>query len=308
MRKYKIALLYNILLLLFSCLVHAQDYIPLLGETNSWYHLIAPESAWTDVYITKGDSIIEGKSYKILGARDYDNIFGYLREDTIARKVYIKYGLNASTEESIYYDFSLKENDSILLVQYGTLINKDTLNWYYIDSIRSIQTLIDFRRIFYLHGYYMWNKTVYTEYPVWIEGVGTIGDPLRPMITPEWPGWYGGLSCFFKDGVKIYQSEFAIEFDTCEIGWSSTENPNSSDIITVFPNPANNILFIDISTNENFTLYLYNVKGQKILELFKPKEVVIDYLQNGFYFLHFVFKKRTITKKIIVDKNQHSLH
>ena len=118
----------------------------------------------------------------------------------------------------------------------------------------------------------------------------------------------GGLSCFFKDGVKIYQSELATELDTCEIGWSSIENKKSSDIINVFPNPVIDILFIDIVTDEDFSLVLYNIQGQKILELLHPKEVRIDKLQSGLYLLHFIFRDRTITKKIIVDRQGRSFN
>ena len=76
-----------------------------------------------------------------------DNSLG-LFEDTIERKVYtLKQDID--TSENIYYDFSLKEKDSIYLREAWHVYDTSGF-WIWVDSIRNIEILEGSRRVFYL--------------------------------------------------------------------------------------------------------------------------------------------------------------
>lgn len=161
-----------ILFFIITCNTYGQSYHPLIGESNLWYVLHMPEGLYTEVYATKGDTLVNDKSYKVLGFEEFGNVFAFIREDTSARKIFAIPNSYKDTSEIVYYDYSLDENDSIFLYDF----DYDTLGWYHVDSTRYVNTLDGLRKAIYLkgakdeHGHY--------RFPVWIEGVGTTGNPV----------------------------------------------------------------------------------------------------------------------------------
>jgi hypothetical protein len=197
-------------------LLNPQEYIPMLGNSNQWYILRTFEGRYTYIFTTQGDTLINNKSYKILGRQGVYYIPGFIREDTLERKVYMMPNSIKDTFEIVYFDFSLNENDSIFIYS----INYDSLGYFRVDSVRYISTLGGLRKAIYLND----PRIVYDiPAPVWVEGIGTLGS-IEYRESPSESYNAGELSCYFKDGVKIYQSEFSKSLDTCIIEWSGVED------------------------------------------------------------------------------------
>jgi len=151
----------------------------------------------------------------------------------------------------------LFEGDSILL---GTLSDWDvvSLGYFKVDSIGTKSTIKGNRRAIYLKG--PPNEWGYSEHPVWVEGIGTIGNLLYRIGTPHVNN--GELGCFFKDGDLIYKSSLAIKHDTCLLYSTGTNEITCDDPVTFYPNPFTHQLTIDYLPNEYLLIEIYNIYGR----------------------------------------------
>ena len=255
------------LLLIGSNYISSQNYIPMLGETNEWYelHQLSDESATTIIYSTKGDTVICARKYKIIWNMGLENV-GMIREDTLEKKVYLLGNLAKDTSEITWYDFSLKENDSILLYD----LNYEEVGNYIVDSVRMINTLGGPRRAIYLIN----PKLSFDNELIWVEGVGSLGSVLihaSPcFFTLSLPFCTNGvgLNCFYKDSIKVYESDFALNHGSCILGWSKVEDHRFNSNLRVYPNPVSDIAtfeFIDPDRSD-YILMIFNNTGQIILK------------------------------------------
>jgi hypothetical protein len=251
MRIHFRKILTGYLIILHCFLIKAQDYHPMLGNTNEWYVIHSFEGSYTIKYLLKGDTLINGVEYKIMGKEIFtDSIL--IREDSINRKVYwFKDG-----KDIVYYDFSLNKNDSIYLDAF----DKNYTDWYFVDSTNTINILGGIRKAIYLKGNV--NKLGSRAYPVWIESVGTIGDPYYPEITAN-PFGVGELSCFFKNGSKIYQSEQSSIYNECI--FNGIKSMYFEDI-NAYPNPTNGKFGLKSSEQLNIqSIKLIDMVGQSTI-------------------------------------------
>ena len=102
----------TILLLVFGTNLYSQDYHKTLGETNVWKVVdFWGEGSCVRSYSTKGEKTIDTIAYKILGEAALNQIteYGYLREDTLEKKIYIKpnFEWTGIDKEFIYADFTI---------------------------------------------------------------------------------------------------------------------------------------------------------------------------------------------------------
>lgn len=279
----------KLLLLIFSILfiqgINAQKYEPMLGDTTLWYVLYDG----TYVYYAIDDTVFNNKTYKILNMtygrlKPSEDIFsadkttfGYIREDTLKKKIYmLPYQVsNQDTLEIIYFDFSLSENDSLLLYD----LNYDSIGYFRVDSIRNFNTLAGNRRAFYLNN----PKNISWENPIWVEGIGTLGNIELRDLPPQWYG-YGELNCFFKDNIHIYQSELSMSQDSCLVFISSVEKLNSNPEITIYPVPATSEINIKTNNIFPFAFYLFNLEGKVLISINNQTNLDISNLSPGMYF------------------------
>jgi hypothetical protein len=284
----------KIILIAFAIIVtklsYGQDYHPMLGDSNEWYVWHTFEGTYTEYFGAKGDTLINGRHYKLFLYSDFyrpefpisfDTI-GYLREDTITRKIYWL----CDTIEDVYYDFSLNDNDSIFIN-----IDKSTKVLYYVDSIRNANTLEGNRKIIYLSG----NILGDAEFPIWIESVGTIGNPMYPEITPY---QVGELSCFYKNNDKVYQSIKSQGIGKCLLNDIGVINANGD--LVVYPNPTNSVIHVKWNMYEPNKLLIYDIFGKQLKVIKYPKTIDLDSFKSGVYILIFNTDFQTITKKLLI--------
>jgi len=262
----------------------------MLGNSNQWYIMIGGEGKRTDIYTTQGDTLINNKIYKILGCQDVYYIPGFIREDTLERKVYMLPNSIKDTFEIVYFDFTLNENDSILLYS----INYDSLGYFKVDSVREISTLAGPRKALYLYSTKDYND--WTLQPTWVEGIGTLGAidcregfPISFVC--------GELNCYFKDGVKIYQSEFSKALDTCIIECSGVEDFGSLSNIIIYPNLATSETNIKVKNDLPFTVYIFDLYGRLLFEAKNQTKIDLNNLSNGTYLIKVIVQKDIYTEK-----------
>jgi hypothetical protein len=291
----------------------SQNYIPLLSDSNSWYISSYFESCETKIFWASQDTIISNKHYKILKGENCTYIndtcnIGYLREDTLTRKVYAKLASTLTqndTAEFVFYDFSLSVNDSIFLYNpkfYSEWFydGRDTLGWYKIDSIILGNTIAGQRKYFYLHKC----SDIYTKM-TWVEGVGAINGEYN--LTLYWSA-YSWLHCKFNENIKQFTSDefYYLGWDTvCSCSYLNIENSPSEKALNIYPVPALNEIFIESNDNKDKIIEIEIINTLGIIEkrivpiINTSSKIDISDLNNGIYIIRVVLNDNSYSKKII---------
>ncbi len=189
----------------------------------------------------------------------------WLREDTIARKVYIYYPLWEPNPDQLLYDFTLNVGD--------------TLQSYYAGYgfplvLSAVETVT-------LNNGEIRKKYVFEEDPYifYIEGIGGGLGLVLPLYFFEHQD--RTLYCVKKDGEDIWGTE-------CNTVFIAVKNePEIS--ISVFPNPVDDVLNINlnnISESHPFSFEMFDLNGTKILTTrleSSDNAVSLTNLSPGFY-------------------------
>jgi hypothetical protein len=120
----------------------------------------------------------------------------------------------------------------------------------------------------------------------------------------------GGLVNFFV--APYFSGETGTYLFDLSISRSSNtdvEKIKMEDLIRIYPNPAKNLITIDLSgLNKNINqIQLLNFYGQQVMlinsqQIYKVTNLPIGNLTNGTYFFHFMTSGEVLTKKIIIGK------
>jgi len=270
--------------LIFSSKLSGQEYQPLLGETNEWNVVTeVHEGVETYSFFANRDTVIGSKLYKILEEYDYSRynyithqwqyfdtlIHGFLREDTLSKIVYIRPNIEFTDidQEFIYLDFSLNNGDVIELININWS-GVDSIGQFNVDSIITIYTIAGYRKAIFLSGD---NNQAYPPYPTWVEGVGSLSSPIFPHTWPMIFSYDCGYSdnaitCFYRDGILVYQAEFSLACG-CSISghWGTINQNNISNAVLIYPNPIENVLNIQNTSQSRITCNLVDLNGRIIL-------------------------------------------
>lgn len=245
-----------------------------------------------------GDTLIGGQRYHVLHAYSVvstgtmwpgffcppfavdtskNSIAGFIREDTLARKVYIySFGNNRDT---LLYDFSLTQGD--------------TLKAYYsknvIDSV-GVTTLIngEKRKIFYIHGTAP-NKSYY------IEGIGGSMGIITPLYLPL--GGEGELVCAAQKNVRLWGQQ-------CFDQLMGINTVSGNDFFTIAPNPSQDFIRINRSKATPAVFNVYDFTGRILVsEKLANTFELIDIRQfvSGVYFYNCQYNEsEKVSGKIVV--------
>ena len=310
-----------VLLFVFSNVSsNAQQYNPMLTNTNKWLVIGWFESCRTDSLWISGDTIFNNKVYKKLMGNalsawpTYPKLNSLLREDTTARKVFaLRVGSSdIDTTERILYDFSLQVGDSILLYNNHIFSSyhplPDTFGWYVVDSITQYNALIGQRNLFHLsRKYYSGFPISAFNYTTWIESVGEVDVKAIGNYTLNYyQGSIGGstVSCFYQDGVKVV-SNYVHGIDTCycnstiglkEVGYLSH--------VEIYPNPFDDVINIDFSQHYDYdqaTIEVFKSVGSSVYSqrVTNNMRLLLSNLSSGVYFLRVKNKEGVTIKKLI---------
>ncbi len=248
------------LVLLGFTQIQAQDYKPLLDNTNEWHFTNCYFGCLTDIYFTDGDTLVAGNNYKILDGYHYISRSFLLREDVPAQRVYLRrLANNGIGQEYLLYDFSLQEGDSFEMRNPITPFPENAGS-FIVDSIVA-RVLEDGQA--YKHYYFSPapTNTISDNNCIWVEGVGSLSIINAPSGLPDING-VGHLSCFFKQGELFYTNLDSIS------GCSPTLGSRPPSVV---PKPELVINVADqlmhVQSNVAFDqLKLYNLSGQLIAQ------------------------------------------
>jgi hypothetical protein len=219
-----------------------------------------------------GDSVwIDNVAYRELITNNQFGSFQpgkYYREEE--GKVFMK--MNELDPENLIYDFNLEAGDTLELNFSGFLISLEVLS---VDSV----TLVSGEKRKRL----LLNSVL--DPIIWIEGVGSLLGTMNTQYILSLDCW-NSLNCYQFNGSSQYPS--------AECPFSSVLDANAmSNRVSVYPNPAQDQVFIQTKGNWTITtIEMTNIWGQ-IQRVFEPAasgEVPLDGLQSGVYLLKIKFQ------------------
>jgi hypothetical protein len=173
-----------------------QSYTPLLDQINEWQFTTCYFGCLTDIYYTDGDTVVNGKNYKILDGYHFISRSFLIREDVNSRRVFMTITQPQFYEDILLYDFSISEGDSIVMLNPISPFPPDG-GYFYLDSIRLLP-LTDGN--LYRHFYFSPTPSNISssQNATWVEGVGSLSVINAPGGHPDING-AGHLSCSFKN-------------------------------------------------------------------------------------------------------------
>jgi hypothetical protein len=294
--RLKLQLLLVMLVLFTASNAQTNVYHPFPDSNAVW-------SVFNQKYFVSGDSTLNMLNYKkyffssdSIPLLTNGAFFALVREDTLAKRVWAI--LKDSANEKLLYDFSLEVNDTTTVFPAS--------NFFYVpDGIKIIveqsdSVLIDgqYRKRLKIIG--ADQNTYLPEY--WIEGIGSTFGPFNSgfvgFIIFDAP--YPVLICFEQDGQLLYHDlNFPDCYEPLPVGINEEER---IAVLNVFPNPVNNVLFIqgsDISRVE-----LFDITG-KMLKECACRELDLHNIDTGVYIVRVTDShgKQSNTKVIRTSTN-----
>ncbi|MEL7120000.1 MAG: T9SS type A sorting domain-containing protein [Bacteroidota bacterium] len=272
-------------------------YEPLLKEGRvwskyDWYSECFVQYCRGVRLFIEGDTIINEKTYKKVfgkfiyaleapvfvppfGISEVPGLVGFMREDTVTRRVYT-YITYDDRSEYLTYDFSLRVGDT-LQIEY---LNEG--DYAILDSITDFRLYNgELRRQFHFSAFDYLNYPLHQEYK-YIEGVGGREDLLIPFGF----NFEGGsvISCFRQSGEILY--DFSQAYG-CEMITNTNMVPVEK-YISIFPNPSTSEINIEVKNQKSILLELLFLDGKVLFSTDKIKPNMRMDLRSypkGIYFL-----------------------
>ncbi len=266
----------------------AQNSKSIFGSFSTSWDVILNgncDSIMTSTIVAAGDTNINSNNYKII-----TGLGGFLREDTLSGKVWF-YDISYGTE-FLVMDLSLTDGEFFLIYDaYGVPTSFQVDSSYYVNGLLHLRLTA------------LSSMCGYHEKITFITGSG-------PSAGFNYQRKSDGFSvptymlCHYKNGIKVTGND--LFNDTCymfEVGIA--ENLIDINKINIFPNPAADMINVDIKNNDNCLLEIYNVMG--ILEKTEIitnqyKQIDIRDLMEGIYVITARTKDNTSYQRLIIQR------
>lgn len=253
------------------------------------------------------------------------SLAGFLREDTITKRVY--YRESASTSDLLLYDFGLNVNDSTFL----SFPNNSAFSGYYrVDSIVVKNEICGPRK----HFFYRKHSGNSTPNHYYYENIESIGSTYHIayiftyfLNSGMWPAqffpgcvhkWDIGMSCKHDDEVNTYvhcstsSSYWNFHMDICSfyLQGGGLKTNDLENLIEIGPNPNSDILEVHLKQSfSNISFSIADMTGKTLIQI--PKSDMVNErsslsistkeLASGIYILQVKINESILKKPIIVQ-------
>jgi hypothetical protein len=245
-----------------------------------------PQGTYEMIHYQAEDTEINGMEYHTIYIQGQGTLLGaYRNEDN--QVYYCKWNGSSYDEEIMLYDYDL---------EVGDYFNDEDEHPMQVTGVSTItdhngtlRKKIDFRFI----G--LENETEY-----WIEGVGSNrGFIYMGQYAPD-PNGDGDifhLLCYHIGENLIFTNP---EYNTCDI--DEIEENMTDNGISIYPNPANNVVKILNDNNLNIIkIEIVDLTGRIVLSTEKTADINVSELTEGQYFMK-IIGESTIVKKLFIVK------
>lgn len=288
-----------ILLLMVFCSGQLySQYNPMVNEAKFWiyrryYSNDKPNIASGHLIRFKGDTVIHNTTYKLVWKEELsgshpcpieqrpcftfdqpyqaisETLVGYIREEIDEKKVYFKpiSGTYCGEDEYTLFDFSLDVND--MLDSCKTAALGSQANFGAIDSISNLLYFGLSRTVFHTTGF-----------------ISTIGLQYKGKVNLIESVGYENYGLFHEPNNLNYLHEYCEgNLSNCYIV-SSVQQSNIMEEISVYPNPAGNIVYFNEKMEVN-SIRAHDLRGQIKDLTHEDNSFALNDLTAGFYILEF---------------------
>jgi hypothetical protein len=288
------------LLALFICIhskTKAQSYTSIFGDTTTSWTL--GWEVWDNYQVfglkTSGDTSIHNYQYKKIAYQEFNQIFGFLREDTIAGKAWFLYRFD--TSEQLVMDLNLAIGDSF----------KINVEWWMPDFYSKVDS------VFFINNkkHIRFNSKIKfakrQENFTFIEGVSTnAGFTFQvPRLSPAL--YSHTLFCSYKDSVQAFKNKI-FNGDCFPILGGIQKQKTNSIVWKLSPNPFSNTaeLTFDNTNLKECNLVILDHYGRQvdIYENIISGHVILSkkQLPTGLYYFQLISNNKVIASgKIIIN-------
>jgi hypothetical protein len=297
MKKTLLILLLSISAFAFS--QNYQGYVPFPTDDAYWLESnIASSQCIKNEYRLNGDTLINGLLYTEIEKTEIDqsssigcvppwnaqiskSTFGYIRNDSANKKVWIRYP-NANVD-SLFYDFDINVGDTIFNNFYDTVV---------VSSVDTVYMGNRYRKKYF----FVKNNFCIQNYgfDYMIEGVGrNTGFAFRDYCLLA--GLNTSLDCMGDSSGGVYP-----DTNTCRLITNLTEKEQKTkNNIQLYPNPTTGLINLSFEKALQ-SIEIYNLQGQKVQEVTPQKRSWELPEQSGLYLIRIQDEEGNVyTEKII---------
>lgn len=277
-------IIFSFYLAVIATLCNCQDLPLVVDTTLEWsvmYGFYSPLGVEKHTYYfnIQGDSVVNDINYKIVRGNYFEPLL--IREDST--KVYV---LDDLYPERVLYDFSLKVGDTIVQ---KTMFGND-YDWV-VQEIDSIEIESVYRKQIHL------DHINYNLPDTWIEGIGSTYGLVTPGNFVIDAGT--ALLCVKRDFQNIYSNP---AYDTCYIYASVEKTSTDKSLITIYPNPAKEILHLK-SDLELESYRILDISGKLIKTgmLTQDYKIELSEIRAGFYIIVVNYHDDKYVAKVLIE-------
>lgn len=242
------------LLLLFPVFSHAQ-YQSVFGKKSTSWNVLTEiiDGVRTDSISCTSDSVLNGKTYKVVKHLRGNAFLCFMREDTVVGKVWVL----RKDSELLAMDMALQEND---LFPFAVEISNGGNDYLPVKRIYNRNRL----------KYIGFEPTTTEDSTYFIEGIGpTIGFFYK--IDSGLGYYYFGMDdyllCAYKDGQRVYTNNSIrpeVNGKCLVYIVGLKEKAATESRVTIFPDPSASVIAFQFRNEKSITtvLMLYNQSGQ----------------------------------------------
>lgn len=299
MNPYKNASI-SLLILVFVSFwgnVSAQVYTPLVADEATWVIAHSPDIlSDVDYYAFRieGDTLINQQLYAQVYRYDLEDnktnpyivltkqLYSFLREDTLARAVYVKY---VADNGLIYNDqltcFESSQEEEVLLLDFAKSIGDILTDCVLVDEDYGTE-VVD---VYESELYGMSRRSFETQSALrLIEGIG----------------YDDGLFVPAESAVSAAKQHSMVDFcigtiDECGL-LTSNNNVLFDESLEIYPNPTSDIVMIR-SDKEIIEVQLINAMGQVIVQS-HSSNIDLSIYADGVYYFNILYKEGKIIKRV----------
>jgi hypothetical protein len=264
----------SLILWLFCFSVYCQQYHPLPDSNVVWtvrterfWSDTSPYGKydyWTEIYVLKGDTIKNGKTYKKCyvtldsAAQNSLTLVAIMRSDSTKKKYFgFRTPITNTATEQLFYDFSVKTGDVIQISFPDFSGNLIEIKAVKEDSIQIFTGEYRRRIKFQQNNAPSWWNNEY-----WVEGVGSLaglfyaGIPLGQVADIGYP-W---LICESENGIVKYSNSEKCYYPPVKYVDIKKLEKNTA---LLFPNPIKTSIYIS-EIQDGSLLDLLNLQGEVV--------------------------------------------
>jgi hypothetical protein len=288
-----LTLLSSLFLFGYNPVLKAQPYKSIFGNNSTIWTVSFEQGDWygSDSLKLVSDTIINSMNYKTVQDYCYYHSAAvrkfYIREDTINGKYYIRNNVDIDNEY-LFMDLGLNVGDTFFIHQ-NSYFFPDSLaivnSISYINNLKVITTNLSIRYL----------STQSSTFLTFIESIGP-NNGINYLFQNHYADKAYGLVCHFKDDTLFYHNNDAWESRPCFLEGGGFVKEFCSIIKSIYPNPTNSLLNIELSKMYTGNILLYNIYGQLVYEgkvdSIMNHVINVNDLEPGYYFLK-LFSNRT---------------